>query len=100
MRRGRVALEACRIHVRIPCALLKRRSIANIPFHCLRHLHASQPLRAGILPKVISERLGHSKVGFTLDVYSHLLPGMEEGAAQKAGAALKLAVEKQRRVVS
>jgi len=49
---------------------------------------------------VISERLGHSKVGFTLDVYSHLLPGMQEEAAQKVDEALKLAFEKQRRVVS
>jgi integrase len=81
-------------------ALLKRRKIENIPFHSLRHSHASQLLRAGISPKVISERLGHSKVGFTLDVYSHLLPGMQEEAAQKVDAALKQAFEKQRRVVS
>jgi len=57
-------------------------------------------LRAGISPKVISERLGHSKVGFTPDVYAHLLPGMQEEAAQKVDVALRQAFEKQRRVVS
>ena len=43
-------------------------------------------------------RLGHSKVGFTLDVYSHLLPGMQEEAAQKVDSGLRAALEKQRRL--
>lgn len=81
-------------------ALLARRKIANIPFHSLRHSHASQLLRAGISPKVISDRLGHSKVGFTLDVYAHLLPGMQEEATEKVNTAFKQAFDKQRRVVS
>jgi integrase len=72
--------------------LLRRRGISNIRFHDLRHSHASQLLRAGISPKVISERLGHSKVGFTLDVYSHLLPGIQEEAAQKTDAGLRAAI--------
>ena len=45
-------------------------------------------------PKVISERLGHSRVAFTLDVYSHLLPGMQEEAAAKTDAALRAALDK------
>jgi integrase len=72
--------------------LLRRRKIRNIRFHDLRHSHASQLLRAGVNPKVISERLGHSKVAFTLDVYSHLLPGMQEEAATKTDAGLRAAV--------
>ncbi len=72
-------------------ALLHRRNIHNIRFHDLRHSHASQLLRAGVNPKVISERLGHSKVGFTLDVYSHLLPGMQEEAAARVDAELRAA---------
>jgi integrase len=72
--------------------LLRRRKIRNIRFHDLRHSHASQLLRAGINPKVISERLGHSKVAFTLDVYSHLLPGMQEEAATKTDAGLRAAL--------
>jgi len=47
-----------------------------------------------------SERLGHSKVAFTLDVYSHLLPGMQEEAARKTDAGLRAAIEKQRRPVA
>jgi integrase len=77
--------------------LLRRRKIPNVRFHDLRHSHASQLLRAGVSPKVISERLGHSKVGFTLDIYGHILPGMEEEAAQKVDTGLRAALEKQRR---
>jgi integrase len=51
-------------------------------FHTLRHTHASLLLASGANPKVISERLGHASVAFTLQVYSHLLPTMQEGAAQ------------------
>ena len=57
----------------------------------------SQLRRAGGSPKVISERLGHSKVGFTLDIYGHILPGMEEEAAQKVDSGLRAALQKQRR---
>lgn len=76
------------------CSLLRRRRIANVPFHALRHSHASQLLRAGVSPKLISERLGHSKVGFTLDVYAHLLPGMQEEAAHLIDAGLRAAMGK------
>lgn len=72
--------------------LLRRLKIRNIRFHDLRHSHASQLLRAGVYPKVIAERLGHSKVPFTLDVYSQLLPGMQEEAAAKTDAALRAAL--------
>ena len=40
-------------------------------------------LKAGIHPKVVSERLGHANIGITLDIYSHVLPGMQEAAAEK-----------------
>jgi len=39
-------------------------------------------LAAGIHIKVVSERLGHSSAGFTMDVYQHLMPGMQEQAAE------------------
>lgn len=51
-----------------------------VRFHDLRHTHASQLLRAGVNIKVISERLGHSSVSVTMNIYSHLLPGMQETA--------------------
>jgi hypothetical protein len=60
--------------------LLGRRSIPTIWFHDLRHSHASELLRAGVSPKVISERFGQSNVGSTLEIYGHIVPGMEEEA--------------------
>jgi len=61
------------------------RNSANVPkirFHDLRHTHASLLLELGIHPKVVSERLGHSEVGITMNLYSHVMPGMQEKAAQ------------------
>jgi len=40
-------------------------------------------LKAGVHPKVVSERLGHYNIGITLDIYSHVLPGLQEAAAEK-----------------
>ncbi len=40
-------------------------------------------MAAGVHPKVVSERLGHANIGITLDIYSHVLPGMQEAAAEK-----------------
>jgi integrase len=57
--------------------------LPKIRFHDLRHTHASLLLQAGEHAKVVSERLGHTSVAFTLDTYGHLMPGMEEGAAAK-----------------
>lgn len=45
-------------------------------------------------PKVASERLGHSKVGITLDLYSHVLPGMREGAAARVDETYQIAEKK------
>jgi len=74
--------------------LLKRRKLTGPTFHALRHSHASHLLRSGVDAKVISERLGHSKVSFTLDQYVHLLPGMQEEAASKIETAMNAAREK------
>ena len=35
----------------------------------------------GVHPKVVQERLGHAKVGTTLDIYSHVMPGLQQAAA-------------------
>ena len=77
-------------------SLIRRSDLPRIRFHDLRHSHATQLLRHGIHPKVVSERLGHSKVGITLDTYSHVLPGMQEEAASKVDAALRTAIERNR----
>jgi integrase len=55
----------------------------------LRHTHATQLLKAGVNPKVVSERLGHASIGITLDTYSHVIPGMQEEAAKKIDAGLR-----------
>ena len=49
-------------------------------FHTLRHTHATVLLAAGIHPKIIQERLGHSNISTTLDIYSHLVAGMQQAA--------------------
>jgi integrase len=74
--------------------LLKRRKLDGPTFHALRHSHASHLLRSGVDAKVISERLGHSKVAFTMDQYVHLLPGMQEEAANRIEKAMNAAFDK------
>ena len=63
-------------------------------FHDLRHAHATHMLSEGVNPKVASERLGHSKVGITLDLYSHVLPGMQEDAVACVDEAYQIAEKK------
>ncbi|GJE41859.1 tyrosine-type recombinase/integrase [Methylobacterium soli] len=69
-------------------------ALPRVRFHDLRHSHATQLLASGIHPKIAQERLGHSSVGITLDLYSHVLPGMQEDAAAKVDAALRAAIDK------
>lgn len=57
--------------------------LPRLRFHDLRHTHASLLLHIGESLKLISERLGHSSVEFTADIYTHLLPGMQKAAAEK-----------------
>jgi integrase len=61
----------------------------EIRFHDLRHTHATQLLKAGVHPEVVSERLGHASIRITLDTYSHVMPGMQEDAAEKIDAGLR-----------
>ena len=65
--------------------ILKQNALCSITFHDLRHTHASLMLRQNIHPKVVSERLGHSKIQITLDTYSHLMPNMQQDAANEIG---------------
>jgi integrase len=60
---------------------VKRSKLPVIRLHDLRHTHATLALRAGIHPKVVSERLGHATIAITLDTYSHAIPAMQEEAA-------------------
>lgn len=77
--------------------VLGKTSLPRIRFHDLRHTHASQMLSAGVHPKVASERLGHSTIGITLDLYSHVMPGMQADAAEQVDAALQAAISSERK---
>jgi len=63
--------------------VLKKAGLPHIRFHDLRHTHATLLLKGGIHPKIVSERLGHANIGITLDTYSHVLPGLQERAAEQ-----------------
>jgi integrase len=63
--------------------ILKRAKLPGIRFHDLRHGRATLGLKNGEHPKIVSEILGHSSVAFTMQTYSHVLPGMQAEAARK-----------------
>jgi integrase len=66
---------------------LKRAGIrSSIRLYDLRHTCATLLLSAGINPKIVSERLGHASVTLTLDVYSQVLPNMQESASEQLEA--------------
>jgi integrase len=60
--------------------------LRRIRLHDLRHTHATLALQAGVHPKVVCERLGHSSITVTLDTYSHVLPSMQRDAAEAVAA--------------
>jgi integrase len=68
--------------------------IPRIRFHDLRHSHATQLLLAGVHPKVAQERLGHSTITTTLDLYSHVTETMQSDAAQRLDAAFRPAIKR------
>ncbi len=69
--------------------LVRESKLGAIRFHDLRHTHATQLLSEGVYIKVVSERLGHSSIQITLDTYAHVLPGMQDEAADKANSTIK-----------
>jgi integrase len=66
----------------------------QIRLHDLRHSHATHMLASGVHPKIAQERLGHSSVGITLDLYSHVLPGMQAEAVARVDATLRDALDR------
>ena len=69
-----------------------RLGLQGVRFHDTRHTHASLMLKAGVHPKVVSERLGHSSITITLDTYSHVMPGLQEAAAERLDQVMDEAV--------
>jgi len=74
--------------------LAARYGLKVIRLHDARHTHASLMLKQGVHPKIVSERLGHSSVAITLDIYSHVLPGLQEAAAHQFEEGLQDGVPK------
>ncbi len=67
---------------RVWLQIVSRVGLRKFRFHDLRHAHASLMLKQGVHPKIVSERLGHSSVGITLDTYSHVAPSLQAEAAE------------------
>jgi integrase len=57
-----------------------RAGVPLIRLHDIRHTHATLLARAGVHPKVVSERLGHANAKFTIETYQHVMPGMQADA--------------------
>ncbi len=69
--------------------ILKRAGLPVVRLHDLRHTHASLLLSRGVHPKIVQERLGHASIRMTLDLYSHLAPGLDEAAAATLNGLIK-----------
>ncbi len=69
-------------------AMITESAGLDVSLHDLRHTHASLLIRAGIPMKVVQERLGHASILTTMDLYAHIMPGMQQDAAEKLGEAL------------
>jgi integrase len=62
--------------------------LSVVKLHALRHGHATVALEAGVPMKVVSERLGHSGIAVTADVYSHVTAATDQAAAAQVAAVL------------
>ncbi len=62
---------------------VRKLGLKGIHLHDCRHSHASLLLKQNVHPLVVSQRLGHANIQTTLDVYSHVMPGLQEAAALK-----------------
>ncbi|HXQ62914.1 MAG TPA: tyrosine-type recombinase/integrase [Acidimicrobiales bacterium] len=63
--------------------LVATTDLPPIRLHDLRHLHATLALEAGVPPRVLADRLGHSSTAVTTDTYQHVLPAMDHDAARR-----------------
>ena len=76
---------------RIRVMLAEQARAAGLPavkLHALRHGHATAALEAGVPMKVVSERLGHSGIAITSDVYSHVTAATDHAAAMQVAAVI------------
>jgi integrase len=68
--------------------LAKRTGLKGIHLHSCRHTHASLLLKQNVHPAIVAQRLGHASVQITMDIYSHILPGIQEAVAKNFDNAL------------
>jgi integrase len=68
--------------------LCEAAKVKKITCHGLRHSSATLLLAAGVAPHVVQRRLGHKKVEMTLNIYSHVLPSMQQDAAKRLATLL------------
>lgn len=69
---------------------LKKHKFRHIRFHDLRHTSASLLIAQGVHAKIISERLGHSRIGITMDTYGHVMRSADRTAADKLESLFKV----------
>lgn len=70
-----------------------RAGVPQVTFHGLRHTHITHLLRSGVPVHVVSARAGHANAAVTLNIYAHVLPGQQEGAAAIVDSALRAALQ-------
>jgi integrase len=74
--------------------LMQTIDLPRVRFHDLRHSHATQLLASGVHPKIAQERLGHSTISTTMDLYSHVTDTMQSEAAARLDAAFRTVITK------
>ncbi len=70
--------------------LSEKVNLPKIRFHDLRHTHATILIQQNVNVKLISERLGHSEIGTTLDTYSHVLPNMQKSVSEELNKIIQM----------
>jgi integrase len=78
--------------------IMRRAGLEGYRPHDARHAHATLMLKQGIHRSIVQARLGHAKVGTTLDIYSHVVPGLQEAAALRFEEGLMIARESGRAI--
>jgi integrase len=66
----------------------------GVTLHGLRHSHASHLLASNVHPKIVQERFGHSSIAITMDIYSHLMPNVQESAAATVDDVMRAAINR------
>lgn len=68
--------------------MLERAGLRRLRFHDMRHACASLLIAQGVHPRIVMETLGHSQIGITMNLYSHVLPEAQRQAAAQMDAVL------------